>query len=78
MEETSSGGPPKPDTLVIDVCLYGVVWTAYLALHFFRKNESKAGKLVMAASFAGIYPTSSAPLYSAAKHGVSIITFVQK
>jgi 15-hydroxyprostaglandin dehydrogenase (NAD) len=69
--ETASGAPAKPDTLVLDVCLYGVVWTAYLAFHFFRKNTSKSGALVSTASLAGLYPAAPVPLYGAAKHGVS-------
>lgn len=63
--------PPEPDTLVIDVDLKGVIWSSYLALHFFRRNASRSGKLVMTASSAGLYPMPEAPLYSAAKHAVS-------
>jgi len=74
VEEDASGAPPKPDVMVIDICLYGVVYTAYLALHFFRKNESKSGKLVMTSSMAGIYPAGTIPLYGAAKHGVVGLT----
>jgi len=74
VEEDESGAPPKPDVLVIDICLYGVVYSSYLALHFFRKNESKMGKLVMTSSMAGIYPAGSIPLYGAAKHGVVGLT----
>jgi 15-hydroxyprostaglandin dehydrogenase (NAD) len=74
VEEDASGAPPKPDAAVIDVCLYGVVYSAYLAFHFFRKNPSKTGKLVMTSSMAGIYPAGSIPLYGAAKHGVVGLT----
>ncbi|KIW24613.1 uncharacterized protein PV07_10318 [Cladophialophora immunda] len=70
MPEGPNGAPPKPDTLVVDICLYGVIWTGYLALHFFRKNPSKAGKLVFTSSLAGVYPAAPVPLYGAAKHGV--------
>ncbi|KAF2093663.1 NAD(P)-binding protein, partial [Rhizodiscina lignyota] len=69
-EENPDGSPKKPDTLVMDVCLQGIVWTAYLALHYFRKNESKAGKLVFNSSLSGLYPTPAMPLYSASKSGV--------
>jgi 15-hydroxyprostaglandin dehydrogenase (NAD) len=71
VEEDGSGAPPKPDVVVIDICLYGCIYAAYLALHFFRKNESRGGKLVMTSSMAGLYPAGSIPLYAAAKHGVS-------
>jgi 15-hydroxyprostaglandin dehydrogenase (NAD) len=74
VEEDTSGAPPKPDAVVIDICLYGVVYSAYLALHFFRKNPSKTGKLVMTSSMAGIYPAGSISLYGAAKHGVVGLT----
>jgi 15-hydroxyprostaglandin dehydrogenase (NAD) len=69
--ETSSGVPAKPDTLVLDVCLHGAVYTAYLAFHFFRRNSSKSGALISTASLAGLYPAAPVPLYGAAKHGVS-------
>lgn len=54
--ELANGGPPKPNMLVMDVCLYGVVYTSYLALHYFRKCGGRGGKLVMTASEAGLYP----------------------
>lgn len=69
--ETANGVPPRPDTTVIDVDFHGVVWSSYLALHYFRKNASKGGSLVMTSSTAGIYAISEVPLYAAAKHGVS-------
>lgn len=71
VEEDESGAPPRPDVVVVDIDLYGCIYTAYLALHFFRKNENKGGKLVMTSSMAGLYPTSAISLYGAAKHGVS-------
>lgn len=74
VKEDASGAPPKPDAVVIDICLYGVMYSAYLALHFFRKGPSKTGKLVMTSSMAGIYPAGSIPLYGAAKHGVVGLT----
>ena len=74
VEEDASGAPPKPDVLVIDICLYGVVYSSYLALHFLRKNASKSGKLVMTSSMAGLYPSGSIPLYGTAKHGVVGLT----
>jgi 15-hydroxyprostaglandin dehydrogenase (NAD) len=70
-QETEQGAPIQIDTAVIDVNLYGAVWSSYLALHYFRKNASKAGKLVMTSSTAGIYAVAEVPLYAASKHGVS-------
>jgi 15-hydroxyprostaglandin dehydrogenase (NAD) len=45
--------PAKPDELVIDICLNAMVYSAYLALHFFRQNPSKAGKIVFTSSMCG-------------------------
>ena len=72
-DATSGSTPPRPDIACVDVCLYGSIYAAYLALHFFRKNKAYSGKLVMTSSMAGLYPTSILPLYGAAKHGVSRI-----
>ncbi|EXJ66929.1 uncharacterized protein A1O5_10124 [Cladophialophora psammophila CBS 110553] len=64
------GVPAKPDELVIDVCLNAMVYSAYLAMHFFRQNPSKAGKIVFTSSMCGLYPGDTIPLYTAAKHGI--------
>ena len=69
-EELPNGGPPHPNLLVLDVCFTAVVWTSYLALHYFRKNKSGSGKLVMTSSEAGLYPSGGNPLYASAKAGV--------
>ena len=47
-----------------------MVYSAYLALHYFRKTEGGKGKLVFTSSMAGLYPAGLIPLYCAAKHGV--------
>ncbi|XP_014556511.1 hypothetical protein COCVIDRAFT_26708 [Bipolaris victoriae FI3] len=73
-EEREDGAPVKPDTSVLDICLTAVVYSAYLALHYFRKNPDKAGKLVSTASMAGLYPSHGLPVYTSAKHGVVGIT----
>jgi 15-hydroxyprostaglandin dehydrogenase (NAD) len=71
-EFLSNGAPKQPDALVVDVCLYGCIWSSYLALHYFRKNPDRNGKLVMTSSMCGLYATDAVPLYTAAKHGVSV------
>lgn len=73
MEELENGAPPQPDILTVDVSLVSSIWSAYLAMHFFRKNFSKGGNLVFTSSSAGIYPSSEMVLYSASKHGVSLL-----
>lgn len=75
-EELANGGPPQLNTLVLDVCLQGVVWSSYLALHFFRKNESKGGTLVITSSEAGLYASPGIPLYAAAKTGVIKLSII--
>ncbi|OQU94365.1 hypothetical protein CLAIMM_00726 [Cladophialophora immunda] len=70
-KEMANGAPAKPDTLAVDICLYGVIYAAYLALHYFRKNANGKGNLVFTSSQGGIYPVAMAPLYGAAKTGAS-------
>ncbi|KGO75893.1 Short-chain dehydrogenase/reductase SDR [Penicillium italicum] len=64
--------PPEPDLLSIDADLKGVIFTAYLAQHYFRHSPHKGrdSSLVMTASCGGLYPSFYSPLYSAAKFGV--------
>jgi 15-hydroxyprostaglandin dehydrogenase (NAD) len=69
-EELPEGFPARPNTLTLEVNMFGVVYTAYLALHFFRKNESKGGKIVMTSSASALYPAASLSLYASAKHAV--------
>ncbi|KAL3473176.1 hypothetical protein BJX99DRAFT_261606 [Aspergillus californicus] len=69
-EEFAYGAPRQPDTLVLDVNLVGVVWSSYLALHYFRKNGVQGGKLVMTSSSAGIYAIPEISLYAATKHAI--------
>lgn len=61
--------PPRLDQTSVDVDLKGVVWTTYLALHYFRQSpeKGKGSSLVMTASCGGLYPSYYSPLYSAAK-----------
>jgi len=71
----SQGLPSKPDVLAVDVDLYGVVYTAHLAIQFFHKTAEKTGSeatglIGMTSSVSGIYPSGHQPLYAAAKAGV--------
>jgi 15-hydroxyprostaglandin dehydrogenase (NAD) len=68
-EDREDGTPPKPNMSVIDIDLYGPIYCAWLAMHYFRKNQDKVGKLVFTSSMAGIYTGGGVPLYSAAKSG---------
>lgn len=62
------GLPPRLETTVLDINLKSVITTAYLAVHFFRKQQG--GALVMTASSGAIYPVPYLPMYAGAKHGV--------
>lgn len=48
-----NGAPTKPNELVIDICLNAMVYSAYLALHYLRQNESKSGKILFTSSMCG-------------------------
>jgi 15-hydroxyprostaglandin dehydrogenase (NAD) len=43
--------PPKAPMLAVqDICLTGVIYTSYLAMHFMRQNHKGEGVIVMTAS----------------------------
>ncbi|KAI0471711.1 NAD(P)-binding protein [Xylariaceae sp. FL0804] len=63
--------PPPPDMSAVRICLDGVLFASYLALHYFRLSPPEADKsLLMTASCAGLYASYCAPVYTSAKHGV--------
>src|SRR5277367_1174768 len=65
-----AGTPPKPPLKTIDVDLYGPIYSAYLAIHYFRTNSpATGGRFVVTSSTAGLYGTSDLPLYCSAKFG---------
>lgn len=62
--------PTKPVLTTIDVDLYGVVYTAYLAIHSFLTNDPPTGgRFVVTSSAAGLYGMANLPTYCAAKFG---------
>ena len=73
-DKHDTDGPPPPlNQLSIDINLKAVVDTTYLAQHYFRKSSAKGDKvLVMTSSCGGLYPSPFCPMYSAAKHAVSV------
>jgi len=67
----STGPPPPPDMLSVDIDLKAVIATGYLAQHYFRQNpKGSTAVLISTSSVGGIYPAPFCPMYSAAKHGV--------
>lgn len=64
--------PQKPSMATVEVDLLGVIYGLKLYRHYVRKSgNGEGGKMVVTASMAGIYPMYVAPLYCAAKSGVS-------
>lgn len=67
----TTGPPPPPNMKVLDVDLNSVIYTTWLAQHYFRQNSQKeGGSLIMTSSCCGLYATGAMPRYAAAKHGV--------
>lgn len=62
----------KPDLSLIAIDLLSVFYGLRLLRYYVRKSATGQGaKMVVSSSMAGIYPMYFAPMYSAAKHGVS-------
>ena len=69
-EQQPSGIPPEPNVGAVDVNLTSVVYTAYLALHYFRASPGagKGTSLVINGSVIVLHPaTINMALYSATK-----------
>ncbi|KAK5133285.1 hypothetical protein LTR08_008019 [Meristemomyces frigidus] len=64
----------KPDLSVLDVDLYGFIYTASLAIQQMRRQEKDEqgfrGKIAVVASVCGYYCVPTLPIYTSAKHGV--------
>jgi 15-hydroxyprostaglandin dehydrogenase (NAD) len=66
--------PQKPNLATIEVDLLGVFYGLKLYRHYARKSGTgRGGKVVITSSMAGNYPMFVAPIYCAAKHGVSLM-----
>lgn len=48
--ETQTWAPEPPATLVEEVCLKGMIFTSYLAMHYMRRNKPKGGVIISTAS----------------------------
>ncbi|KAI5776953.1 hypothetical protein EDC01DRAFT_636251 [Geopyxis carbonaria] len=62
--------PSEPALPDLDVNLRGAIYTAHLALHYFRQNPGLDAALVFTASAASYLDTPPIHIYTAAKHGV--------
>ncbi|KAJ6264178.1 5'-hydroxyaverantin dehydrogenase [Drechslerella dactyloides] len=77
---TPGEDPPPPNLLTLDVNITGVVYTAYLALQYFRNHPhldpasfpsaTHDRSLVLVGSIASLYPLTHAELYNTSKHAV--------
>ena len=66
----SQSVPLKPVLTTIDIDLYGPVYAAYLAIHYFQNNSPPTGgRFVVTSSAAGLYGVVNHPTYCAAKFG---------
>jgi NAD(P)-dependent dehydrogenase (short-subunit alcohol dehydrogenase family) len=74
-ELDSSGKLKEPDRRVLNTDMDAASDTTKLAIHYLRKNKT-GGQIVATASLAGYLASAGAPLYSAAKHGMS--TYVSR
>ena len=68
---TADGELKEPALLTLDVTLKGVIFTAKLAISYFRRNSTPGGALVFTASSSSYNERPMLPLYSISKHGVS-------
>ena len=70
-----NGDPLKPNTAVLDVNLYSVIYGPRLFRHYNRqsKKEGQFSRMFITTSLAGFHPFPAAPVYSVAKHRVSSI-----
>lgn len=69
--------PPRPNFRCLDVNLYGVLYTAHLALFYLARNPpsspttgSRDRHLLLIGSVASLMPLPGQTLYAVAKHGV--------
>jgi 15-hydroxyprostaglandin dehydrogenase (NAD) len=70
LELSGTEVPPKPPLKTIDVNLYGPIYAAYLAIHYFRTNSPQTGgRYVVTSSCAGLYGQADLPLYCSSKFG---------
>ncbi|KAL3445429.1 short chain dehydrogenase/reductase [Aspergillus insuetus] len=75
---TSKTDPAQPNLDVIDVNVYGVIYSIRLAIHYMGRNAltetpsktTSRGTIVCMASVSGLFPFSASPLYSPSKHCV--------
>ncbi|PGH05247.1 hypothetical protein AJ79_06858 [Helicocarpus griseus UAMH5409] len=72
-DEDPSLLPTKPDTTIFDINVTGALYTAKLALHYFRRQKIEPGRdrcLILIGSLAGFMDLPGSATYSMSKFGV--------
>lgn len=67
---SETGIPPEPCLDQVHINLDGIMYTSYLAMHYFRRSpDSTKGKrsLILTSSIGGLYPCVLSPVYTATK-----------
>lgn len=68
--DTGDEPPPAFPSLTVDIDLFSVIQTSYLALHYMRQTGKDVSRsIVVTASCGGLYAVPNAPTYAAAKFG---------
>ena len=69
--------PPEPDLTVVDVNVKGVLYTSYLAIHYFRlsPHKGKDTSLVITGSCGSLYPFRVTPTYCGTKRETTSPTY---
>ncbi|KAK4187854.1 hypothetical protein QBC35DRAFT_219114 [Podospora australis] len=77
VDREEGGEPTKPRLKVLEINLFGVVYSVKLAAFYMNKkpkgndkSTASRGSIICTASNAGLYPLPTAPLYAASKAGV--------
>ncbi|KAJ5308799.1 hypothetical protein PENANT_c013G03087 [Penicillium antarcticum] len=69
--------PPEPELDIVDINFKGVLYTSYLAVHYFRQSPDQTKgerNLILTSSIGGLYPCMLTPVYSATKHALTGFT----
>lgn len=72
--EIGMKGPEKPSLRVLEVNIFGNIFSIKLFLHHFLKSNTTpgtSGKIIITGSEAGLFALPSDPLYGSTKHAVS-------
>ncbi|KZS91129.1 NAD(P)-binding protein [Sistotremastrum niveocremeum HHB9708] len=72
--QEEDGKPVKPNLATIDINLTGAIYTAQLALYYWKKNKTSDVALIFIGSMLSLSSLPLGILYSASKHGILGLT----